>query len=349
MLNTSIKSRDNMDQKHEPLVSVITPTYNHEDFIGDCIESVLNQSFKNWEMIIIDDGSTDKTPSIVSSYDDNRIRFKRQKNIGIMNIYKTLNKALKLSRGKYIAILPGDDLWPKDKLEKQLQTFDDNTVLSHGKVIKVDSNNKKISNPLPSINFNKKIFRNEPVGKVLKILLFKNYIRAPTTIIQKKAIKKIGGFKQINGVPGSGYTTWLELSLVGKFSATNEIFSYYRRHKNQVSQTYNMAQVSELICNYVQNDFIEKIPPSIKESKDFNEDVLIKKLRRKIVWRYFKAGRKALLNKDWNKGRNFFWKALKHGPPLMTLTTKIQSLIGLIFSFFKKEIDLAKFPGSGLS
>ncbi len=88
----------------QPLVSIITPTYNHEKFIGTCIESVLKQTYQNWEMIIIDDGSTDKTGFIVAKYNDNRIRYVKQENVGIWKLKGTYNKALNMSSGNLIAL-----------------------------------------------------------------------------------------------------------------------------------------------------------------------------------------------------------------------------------------------------
>ena len=76
------------------LVSIITPTFNHERFIGTCIENVLKQTFQNWEMIIIDDGSTDKTEYEVTKYTDDRIRYVKQENVGIWKLSETYNKAL---------------------------------------------------------------------------------------------------------------------------------------------------------------------------------------------------------------------------------------------------------------
>ncbi len=104
----------------EDLVSIITPTYNSAKFIGETIESVLKQSYENWEMIIIDDCSTDNTKEIIEKYAaiDERIKYYiLDKNYGAA-IART--KAMELASGKYIAFLDSDDLWYEDKLEKQI-------------------------------------------------------------------------------------------------------------------------------------------------------------------------------------------------------------------------------------
>ena len=116
-----------------PVVSIITPTYNHEGYIAQCIESVLSQTYPHWEQIIIDDGSSDRTGDIASQYKDERIKYIRQNNRGIWRLGELYNEALRLAKGEYIAILEGDDFWPSNKLELQLKAhFGSSAVLSWG-------------------------------------------------------------------------------------------------------------------------------------------------------------------------------------------------------------------------
>jgi len=110
----------------EDLVSIITPTYNCGNFIAETIESVLKQSYKNWEMIIVDDCSTDNTKEIVNKYvlQDSRIKYYiLERNSGAA-VART--KAMSLAHGKYMAFLDSDDLWMEDKLEKQLTFMKNN-------------------------------------------------------------------------------------------------------------------------------------------------------------------------------------------------------------------------------
>ena len=94
---------------HSPQVSIITSTFNHERFIGPCIESVINQTYQNWEQIIIDDGSSDRTPEIVRSYKDSRIHYIYQQNQSIEALAQTYNRALRESQGQLVGILERDD------------------------------------------------------------------------------------------------------------------------------------------------------------------------------------------------------------------------------------------------
>ena len=101
------------------LVSIITPSYNTAKFIGKTIESVQNQTYQNWEMIIVDDCSTDNTDEVIDGYlSDQRIKYiKNEKNSGAA---VSRNRALRETKGKWIAFLDSDDLWSPKKLEKQI-------------------------------------------------------------------------------------------------------------------------------------------------------------------------------------------------------------------------------------
>lgn len=126
-----------------PLVSVLMPSYNHEEFISTAIESVLNQTFTDFEFIIIDDASKDGSKEIIKIYEekDSRIRaIFHNENKGIA---RTMNDGLDEAEGKFIAIFASDDVWVKDKLEKQLEVlkkFEDLIVWSEGEVIDAQGN-----------------------------------------------------------------------------------------------------------------------------------------------------------------------------------------------------------------
>jgi glycosyltransferase involved in cell wall biosynthesis len=106
-----------------PPISIIIPAYNHEKFVADAIRSVLNQSFEDFEMIVIDDGSTDNTVAEIKKFDDPRIRLFRQTNIGAA---ATINRGIDLSQGRYITILNSDDMYHPERLSQFKQYMDEN-------------------------------------------------------------------------------------------------------------------------------------------------------------------------------------------------------------------------------
>lgn len=108
---------------YEVLISVIMPVYNVEKYVAESIKSVLNQSYKNLELIIVDDGGTDKSLDICRSFDDDRIRIISQENRGLAG---ARNTGIAAAKGDYIALLDSDDLWHKDKLSLHKIHFDSN-------------------------------------------------------------------------------------------------------------------------------------------------------------------------------------------------------------------------------
>lgn len=125
------------------LVSIITPTYNCGKFIGETIESVLAQSYPYWEMIIVDDCSTDNTREIVSQYTDSRIKYIcLEKNSGAAI---ARNMALQLAQGRWIAFLDSDDLWKREKLKNQLAFMQKNDYgFTYHEYDEIDENSKLI-------------------------------------------------------------------------------------------------------------------------------------------------------------------------------------------------------------
>lgn len=124
------------------LVSIIMPSYNTGAFIGETIQSVLAQTYENWELIIVDDCSTDNTDSIVAAYDDHRIQYlKNERNSGAA---VSRNRALREAKGKWIAFLDSDDRWLPEKLEKQIQFMEKNKYsFSYTNYEEIDENGIK--------------------------------------------------------------------------------------------------------------------------------------------------------------------------------------------------------------
>lgn len=220
-----------------PLVSIITPTYNHERYIQECIESIISQSYPTWEMIIIDDGSSDRTPEIVERYldRDDRIHYIYQRHKGIWSLGKLYNRALKLANGELLAILEGDDVWPYYKLEVQIKAFKDNSIIfSWGKYGLIDSHGRYISTREPPVKFG-----NIPRSQLLKyLLLVGNIIQPVTAMIRTDALIDIGGFKHPLNLPYVDYPTWLELAIYGNGYYFDRVLGYWRRHSSQATQRY---------------------------------------------------------------------------------------------------------------
>jgi len=225
---------------NSPLVSIITPTYNHELFIGECIKSVLAQIYDNWEMIIVDDGSTDRTWEIVQRYaeKDKRIRAFRQENKGIWQLAETYNFALEQSRGELIAILEGDDLWPPMKLSIQVPAHvSGGYTLSFGQVQLIDALGRLISTQLyPSVNRYPFLVRENSRGLFIHLLRGEYNIPAVTVLTSKGALMKVGGFKQPQYLPVVDYPTCICVSANGGgLGFIQEVLGLWRRYYGQAT------------------------------------------------------------------------------------------------------------------
>lgn len=133
-----------------PRVSILVPSYNHAQFLGAAIESVLGQTLEDWELVIVDDGSEDASIETIASYKDQRITFRRnESNLGT---YGTLLRALELSTGELVAVLNSDDVWAPDKLRFQVEAlarnFDAPLAYSLGRAI--DAKGEVVVDELPS-------------------------------------------------------------------------------------------------------------------------------------------------------------------------------------------------------
>jgi len=326
---TKLAKKDSINSVECPLVSIITPTYNHEKFIGTCIESVLGQTYQNWEMIIIDDGSTDKTSRIISKYKDSRIKYVKQRNIGIWQLKETYNKALNLSNGDLIAILEGDDFWPNHKLEEQVKIFKEHDIiLSWGRVNTVNDKNDIISFYIQSL----KPFTNMTQEEIIKNLMIFNFIQPCTVMITKNALLSIGGFLQPKNAPFVDYATFLELSLRGRFYPSDEILGYWRKHNAQTTLK-QQTKMNEAFMYPL--DFYEKLDPEIKNSIEFNINDKIKIYNKIVNAQITESARLNLVKCNWNEAFDQYKGLLVKGD----FPIKLQSTIGIICALCRTNIE----------
>lgn len=203
------------------LVSVIMPSYNSESYIAESITSVINQTYEKWELIIIDDCSTDNTTSIVNSFNDKRIKLiKNTENLGAA---KSRNIGIKAASGRFIAFLDSDDLWEKSKLEIQISFMQENNLpFSYSAYMKINESGNILGEvPVPEL-INRK--------KLLKTC----YIGCLTAIYDSNEIGKI---LMPTNTQREDYATWLQIIRKTKyFKGINKPLAYYRIHKNQNSR-----------------------------------------------------------------------------------------------------------------
>lgn len=169
-----------------PLVSVVIPTYNRERVIGRAIESVLRQTFSDFELIIVDDGSTDNSCEIVGLYDDSRIRLIRNTQNQGANFCR--NIGIKESKGKYIAFQDSDDEWTTDKLEVHIRYMQENNLKASFGPYRVLETSQVVPN-----NFQQYVNNDGLVREALKRY---NIVGTPTLVIEKCIVNDVGMFDE---------------------------------------------------------------------------------------------------------------------------------------------------------
>ena len=218
-----------------PRISVVISAYNAQIYISKALDSVLNQSYKKFEILVLDDHSTDNTLNILKKYSKkfpNKIKiFKNKKKIGLT---KSLIKLINKAKGKYIARLDADDFWHKDilKFHSQWLIKRTNNVLIGSSGYKVDSKDKIVG------NFN---LKNLNHSELKKKLLFKNYFLHSSTMFKKKYYNKVGGYNPFFKF-AQDYDLWCKLSTVGQIKNTNRNLVFLRQLNTSITSRNKKEQ-----------------------------------------------------------------------------------------------------------
>jgi Glycosyltransferases involved in cell wall biogenesis len=334
-----------MNQQY-PLVSILTLTYNHENYISDCINSVIAQTYENWEMIIVDDGSTDNTFAVARAFaeKDKRVQVYTQKNIGVFRMKESYNFALEKSKGKYIAILDGDDVWLPEKLEFQIPIMEENpdSVVCFGQGYRsnIDLTKKLSLDP----NSNKPYLQTNSQTSIdlSSILILGNIIPALTVVIKRQALDEIGGFQQSYNLPLVDLPTLLELSLKGNFIFIPKPLGKWRHHGSEVSLIHTLS-MAEGLYQFSLN-FFRKHTENPKFSK-MTEKMIYKFHHHNFPMRYSRSGRKKLSMRDYAGARkDYLTSVFKFG--FNQPVWKLRSLVGLFFVVFHLDLEkVVKFFG----
>jgi glycosyltransferase involved in cell wall biosynthesis len=220
-------------------VSIILPTYNGAKYISRAIESVLSQSFSDWELLIVDDGSTDDTENIIKEYANKDSRIKYLKNENNLGTQKTLNRGLKEAKGEYIGRIDEDDEWiDKDKLQKQIEFLDNNSeyVLVGTGAVFINEDRKELTRCLMP----------ETDEKIRNNLLCKNNFIHSSVVFRRNAVLQSGGYaekKETREV--EDYDLWLRLGLVSKMYNLPEYSTLYMTREGGFSSRNRLNQLKK--------------------------------------------------------------------------------------------------------
>ena len=228
-------------------ISIITPAYNSEKYIAETIQSVLSQTYSNWELIIVDDGSTDSTLEVVKEFakKESRIKYIYQEN-GKQG--KARNRAIKEAQGEYLAFLDADDVWKADKLEKQLNCLQEQSVdLVFTQGWSFQNRKEEVKNEINTpvgLQQNSELLIKQLYGYGLPIL---------SVVVKKEAVLSVGCFEEDLRIQNAeDYQLWLKLCDAGfSFYGMKERLFYYRIHPNQVTAEDSIAMKQVIWATYL--------------------------------------------------------------------------------------------------
>jgi glycosyltransferase involved in cell wall biosynthesis len=216
-----------------PRVTVLMSVYNGEEYLREAVDSILNQSFRDFEFLIINDGSTDSTKGIIESYDDPRIQLiDNGENIGLT---RSLNRGLRLSRGEYIVRQDHDDVSMPERLERQVEFLD-----RHPEAVVVASNFQIINseNILIKVDYR----RARDTALIAWRLLFYNCLAGHSQVMfRRKNILDLGGYSEEYAF-SQDHNLWLRINEVGRISSIPDVLIKKREHEDSITSRFKEIQ-----------------------------------------------------------------------------------------------------------
>lgn len=294
--------------KHDqrPAVSIVIPTYNHAPLLKKALDSVVAQTFANWEAIVINNYSEDNTVDVVNSCNDSRIQLVNFHNHG--NIAASRNQGIRLANADLVAFLDSDDLWFPAKLQRCVEEFTkDIGLVCHGERYERDGSFWK--NAVYGCG-NKDIYEH---------LLYEGNVLSPSaTVVRREHLMQVGGFSEDPSlITAEDYELWLKLAKAGIcFHFIDDILGVYRLHAGNASKSiYRQMNATFAVVN--------KFFPSVDEATILNR----LRIRRRRALIYVSFARAFQVEGHKAEALRHFWKSLSEFP----FSLKLYASLGLFF------------------
>jgi len=293
-----------MPMAEKPMVSVVIPTYNRAHLLGRAIKSVLDQTYQDFELIIVDDASTDNTKEVVKRLDDPRIRYVRhEENRGGA---AARNTGIKTARGQFIAFQDSDDRWLPDKLEKQMRVFKS----ASPKVGVVYTGFWRLRDGEKTYIPSSKVTRRE--GDIHDVLLEKNFVTTQTAVVRKECFGKAGMFDE--RLPRlQDWDLWIRISRYYHFLYVGEpLVEVYYTPDSISSDDKALIMAEKLILERYSND--------------------IERNKKSLAKHLYVIGNLLCQNGEMDQGRDYLLEAARLYP------LSIKYLIAVILSLFGERV-----------
>lgn len=258
----------------EVVISVIALCYNHENYVLECLESIRKQTFQKFELIICDDCSVDSSVSIIENWLlTSGLQYNFIKHSSNRGVCKTLNEALKIAKGKYLAMIATDDMWLPEKLHIQLRELDncpDTVGVLYSDAYQIDKNGFPIEgmfieshNPLVAT----------PEGNIFDLIATRNFIPAMATLIRMDCYKTVGFYDE--NLSFEDWDMWLRMALKYKFKYSEYVSAKYRILPTSLARTLLASDNPSKIDTYfrIKIKCIESRKLGVENSKKFKKQI----------------------------------------------------------------------------
>ena len=233
----------------EAKVSIILPAYNAEKYLAKAIASILNQTHRHIELIVINDGSKDKTEEVILSFKDERLKYyKNEVNLGLI---QTLNYGFSLATGQYISRMDADDIAHPDRLKLQVDFLNnlDHPAIVGGNIIIIDDNDKIVKVP-------RKVHLEKDENFWIKFR--KTPLQHPTVTMSKEIALKFSPFYDLKDVHMEDYAAWLRVNHQYPIYNLEDALLFYRIHDFNITKIYKETQTTNMI-NYLQKYYLDNL------------------------------------------------------------------------------------------
>lgn len=235
----------------QPLVTVLMPVFNGGEYLKEAIESILEQTYNNFEFLIINDGSTDNSEDIILSFDDSRIVYvKNEHNIKLID---TLNKGINIAKGEFIARMDADDISLQNRLEMQVHFLMNNSTVG------------LLGSGFEIINGDKRISYYQDDKDLRLSLCFYNCFLHSSVMFRKEILSKNNLSFNKNYLHAEDYKLWTEVICKSKVANLKEVLVRYRIHDNQISKIHE--DVQKEIALKIQNEYLTSIGFTFSENE----------------------------------------------------------------------------------
>jgi glycosyltransferase involved in cell wall biosynthesis len=291
-----------------PQVSVLLPTYNRAHYVAEAIQSALDQTFADLEVVVVDDGSTDTTSEVLGRIADPRVRCFRQENRGISG---ALNTAFRSARGRYVAILNSDDRWLPDLLAEEVAILQasSNVGLVYARCQAMDSAGR----PLARLTG---VPARYP-GQMFKSLLHGDHICTIAVLIRRELVEQVGLWDE-RLIANEDWDLWLRLALVCQFHFVDKILARFRVHPGRITNTSSerFARLAADRIRVVDKVYaLPDLPPEAAQMRSLAYHNV-----------YIDVGLRWLKARDWRESLRYFSRAIQLSPRPASTLIRIASL-----------------------